>query len=193
MAPGYISLTEQARTFITPALAAGGYAIDATLGNGHDALFLARGVAPDGKVFGFDIQAAAIANTRRRLQSAGLDDLFFPCHEGHENMAERLLEAYGQRFHAIMFNLGYLPGGDKGTTTHGKSTLAALRACEELLRPGGRLTILAYVGHPGGTSEAELVAQWALGLDPALWHHHCLCPESAHNPPRLHCCERTVE
>lgn len=193
MAPGYISLTEQARAFIAPALAAGGYAIDATLGNGHDALFLARGIAPDGKVFGFDIQAAAIANTRQRLQSAGLDNLLLPYHEGHEHMAGRLLGAHGQRFHAIMFNLGYLPGGDKVTTTHGKSTLVALRACEGLLRLGGRLAILAYVGHPGGTSETEIVAQWVLELDPVLWRHHCFYPESAHNPPRLYCCEKIAE
>ena len=32
------------------------YAVDATLGNGHDTCFLAEIVGDNGKVFGFDIQ-----------------------------------------------------------------------------------------------------------------------------------------
>ena len=34
----------------------GDYAVDATLGNGHDTCFLAKIVGDNGKVFGFDIQ-----------------------------------------------------------------------------------------------------------------------------------------
>lgn len=50
----------------------------------------------------------------------------------------------------VAFNLGYLPGGDKGIITQSATTLLALEAAKELLLPGGVISIVAYVGHPGG-------------------------------------------
>ena len=188
---GYQPLTVLAQAFIAPALSPGGYAVDATVGNGHDSLFLARSIGPEGHLFGFDVQASAIDLTFRRLRQVELDAGVSLFHEGHERLAERLAGEYGGRIQAIMFNLGYLPGGDKGVTTRSETTLAALQACEALLMPGGRLTILAYTGHPGGEREAETVELWLNGLDPAQWLWHGIRPESMHRPPRLHCCERT--
>ncbi len=45
----------------------GDVAIDATVGNGFDTLFLAQRVGSQGLIFGFDIQEQAIASTRKRL------------------------------------------------------------------------------------------------------------------------------
>ena len=45
-----------ARTLLQTAVKEGDYAVDATLGNGHDTCFLAEIVGDNGKVFGFDIQ-----------------------------------------------------------------------------------------------------------------------------------------
>lgn len=45
---------------------------------------------------------------------------------------------------------GYLPGSDKATTTQAGSTLAAVEAACDVLKPGGLLSILCYTGHPGG-------------------------------------------
>ena len=66
-------LTTLAQQAVAAVLGPGGLAVDATVGNGHDTLFLARRVAPRGRVFGFDIQPAALAGARRRLAAAGLE------------------------------------------------------------------------------------------------------------------------
>lgn len=64
---------------------------------------------------------------------------------------------------------GYLPGSDKSTTTQAGSTLAAVEAACETLRPGGLCSILCYTGHPGGTEEYEAVRGLVGGLPPAAW------------------------
>ena len=43
------------------------YAIDATLGNGFDALFLSKLINDNGKVFGFDVQEMAIESSKNCL------------------------------------------------------------------------------------------------------------------------------
>jgi hypothetical protein len=72
-------------------------------------------------------------------------------------MAMVLPESVAGKVKAVMFNLGYLPGGDKQRTTGSSTTLAALQASLELLAPGGMISLLAYTGHPGGREEAEQV------------------------------------
>jgi len=83
-------------------------------------------------VIGFDIQPEAIDNTRRRLQAAGLAERVSLLHCGHERLANHL----NGRVHTVMFNLGYLPGGDKALTTRPSTTLAALNASSSLLGRG---------------------------------------------------------
>ncbi|EUJ17052.1 S-adenosylmethionine (SAM)-dependent methyltransferase [Listeria aquatica FSL S10-1188] len=48
----------------------GDVVIDATCGNGHDTLFLAQLVGPNGKVYAYDIQQTAIEKTEARLDEA---------------------------------------------------------------------------------------------------------------------------
>lgn len=50
----------------------------------------------------------------------------------------------------VAFNLGYLPGGDKATITKSETTLQALEAAKRMLAPGGLISLVVYVGHPGG-------------------------------------------
>ncbi|MDF1658448.1 MAG: class I SAM-dependent methyltransferase, partial [Verrucomicrobiales bacterium] len=131
--------------------------VDATVGNGHDTLFLASLVGPEGKVIGFDIQQEAITQTAERTAANGQVTLH---RAGHERMAEFLSGS----IQAAMFNLGYLPGGDKAVTTHSATTLAALSAATEFLSEGGIITVALYTGHPGGSNEAGSVIQWAREL-----------------------------
>ncbi|ABZ82918.1 sam-dependent methyltransferase, putative [Heliomicrobium modesticaldum Ice1] len=70
------SAVEWSRRFLAEVLEPGDFAIDATAGNGHDTLFLARQVLPGGDLWAFDIQEAAIDATARRLTEAGLADRF---------------------------------------------------------------------------------------------------------------------
>jgi predicted methyltransferase len=59
-----------------------------------------------------------------------------------------------------MFNLGYLPLGDKTIVTKPDTTSAGLDQAFEMLRPGGFLSVLAYPGHPGGPEESQCVEGW---------------------------------
>lgn len=149
-----------------PQIHPGSLCIDATVGNGHDLLFLAGQVGETGHVYGFDLQAAAIATARERLREEGLMDRVTLFEVGHEHMASVLPDACTGNVSAITFNLGYLPGSDKTCVTRPATTLAALAQGCELLAPGGVMTVVGYPGHPGGTDEVEAVRAWGRGLSP---------------------------
>lgn len=161
-----LSLVQKAHAALSEILADGDIAIDATVGNGHDTLFLARKVGERGTVYGFDIQEAALDTAYRRLQEEGLERRVSLYHAGHEVMAVVLPESVHGRVKAVMFNLGYLPGGDKQRTTGLNTTVAALEQALLLLAAGGVISVLAYTGHPGGREEAEAVKGWARALSP---------------------------
>ncbi|MDI3328105.1 MAG: class I SAM-dependent methyltransferase [Alicyclobacillaceae bacterium] len=155
-----LSLVRMAHACLGPFLRPGDWAVDATVGNGGDTVFLARAVGPTGRVFGFDIQAAALERAERRLVEEGFGERVTLRQVGHQHFAEVMpLEARG-RLRCAMFNLGYLPGGDRTRTTRAETTVAALRQTWEWLGEGGVVSIIAYPGHPGGAEEAAAVAGW---------------------------------
>ena len=63
-----------------------------------------------------------------------------------------------------MFNLGYLPGGDKSVTTLRTTTLEAIRKAVDKLTVGGVLTVTIYPGHPEGKIEGELIEEYLCAL-----------------------------
>ncbi|QEL16959.1 tRNA (mnm(5)s(2)U34)-methyltransferase [Limnoglobus roseus] len=149
-----MDFTLLAHQIVCEYLRPGEIAIDATVGNGHDAKFLAELVGPTGRVYGFDVQPAAIARAEEMLAGCPTVSLFLA---DHAEMAGRLPADLWERVGAVMFNLGYLPRGDRTIST---STASTVRACDDalsLLRPGGVLTVMAYRGHPGGREETEAV------------------------------------
>lgn len=182
-----IPLTETAHIAVSTHLKEGDVAIDATVGNGRDTAFLAQAVGEGGHVHGFDIQPQAIASARSYLARLGLMRRVDLYETGHERMPEVLPPALAGQVSAILFNLGYLPGGDHALTTTARNTLAALDASLEFLAPGGILSIMCYPGHPEGALEAEAVVRWADALDKArfnaLWTD--ALPNPVHTPPRL--------
>ncbi|SJM92745.1 putative rRNA methylase YtqB [Crenothrix polyspora] len=144
---------------ITP-LGNGHIAIDATVGNGHDTVFLAQNVAPNGHVYGFDIQQAALDTSLEKCRQQQLSACVSIFQSSHADMAEKIPRPLHGKINAIMFNLGYLPGGDKQIITQTASTVAALSVASQLLSVNGIMTILAYPGHLGGDVETEAVKQW---------------------------------
>ncbi len=160
----------------------GDVVVDATMGNGHDTLFLTQCVAPDGHVFAFDVQAAALEETRKRVPP----EMTTLIHAGHETMRSHVpLELHG-RIHAIMFNLGYLPGTDKTLITRTTTTMIAVQEALDLLTPGGLLTIAVYPGHEGGAEEGRHLALWAAALDARRFEVQHLRPVNrAAAPPEL--------
>lgn len=160
-------LVARAQAALAGVLGPGAVAVDATAGNGHDTLFLARAVGPAGRVYALDVQQAAVTATRARLAEAGLAERVHLVRAGHETLPAPVPAADRGRVAVVMFNLGYLPGGDHGLITRPQTTWAALEAAGALLAPGGRLSVLAYTGHRGGGEEAEAVRTWVAGLPAA--------------------------
>lgn len=149
--------------------------LDATAGNGHDTLFLARLVGGTGHVWAFDVQGTAVLETRRRLGEAGVLQATV-LHAGHETMREHVPVEFHGRLRGIMFNLGYLPGSDKSVITHTATTLSALTAAIELLAPGGLLTVAVYPGHEGGADEQRAITEWAAALSSSSYEVQLLRP-----------------
>lgn len=140
--------------------------IDATMGNGHDTCFLARLVGSQGKVIAFDVQEAALKSTARRLEREGLDDGRVElCLRSHAQMGEVVQGSVA----AVMFNLGYLPGGDKNCVTRTQETLVALEIACSLLVDGGMMTVMCYVGHEGGAEEGKAVRAFFKNLPIKEW------------------------
>ena len=66
----------------------------------------------------------------------------------------------------IMFNLGYLPGGDHSLATKPDTPLPALEKALALLKEGGLLSLMIYSGGDSGFEEKERVLAWLRELDP---------------------------
>jgi 16S rRNA C1402 N4-methylase RsmH len=185
------SILEQAHALAGRAVGEGGIAVDATVGNGHDTAFLARAVGAGGAVVGFDVQEEALVETRRRLEREALSAPVRLVHAGHQTLARHLEEAERGRVGAIMFNLGYLPGGDHSVVTRPETTRQALDAGTEALRPGGVITVVAYTGHEGGDEEADAVEAWASALPQAQFRALSYrFPNWSNDPPRLFAVEK---
>ena len=149
-------LTEQAHAIIRQVIQPGDVAIDATAGNGHDTKFLAELVGKTGHVYAIDVQPEALRRTVALLNDAALSHVHL-VQRDHAELKAFIPERHHGRIAAVMFNLGYLPGGDRLLATRTDSTLAAIRSALEIIRPGGILSVIAYPGHPGGGDEARAV------------------------------------
>lgn len=161
MSERFLRATEMAHEVVRGRVNPGEAAVDATLGTGADLVFLSGCVGSEGKVIGFDVQEAAVERARARWETRGGEGSVELHAVGHERMAE-LVDG---EVAAVMFNLGYLPGGDKSLITRAETTLVALGMAVELVRPGGVVTVVCYPGHEGGAEEADAVVEWAEGLE----------------------------
>ncbi len=165
MLKGLGSAVHLAQLLISEAVVPGATAIDATAGNGYDTLFLARQVGPQGKVYAIDIQAGALQKAASLLQRAGVLDRVILLNSSHEEM-EQLVPA---PVDAVIFNLGYLPGGDHNLVTTCETTARALRSALKMLKPEGRIGLVIYTGHPGGREELAAVEELVSSLDGSLY------------------------
>ncbi|MEC1753488.1 class I SAM-dependent methyltransferase [Bacillus mojavensis] len=142
----------------------GDIVVDATMGNGHDTLFLAELVGENGHVYAFDIQESAVANTKERLGDTyqNRTTLF---HKSHDKIAESLPQETHGKVAAAVFNLGYLPGGDKSITTNGNSTIQAIEQLLSIMKDEGLIVLVVYHGHPEGKTEKNAVLDFCRDLD----------------------------
>lgn len=168
--------------YMTRTIREGDVVIDATMGNGHDTLFLCGLVGESGHVYAFDVQQGALDSTAARLEEAGVAHRATLILDGHETMETHV----PGEVRAVMFNLGWLPGAAHGVTTKAETTLKAVDAATRLLLPGGVLTICVYPGHEEGMRELKALLDWASALDVRRFnvlHHHFIC--AAPHTPQL--------
>lgn len=150
---------QQLQRFIRP----GDFVIDATAGNGRDTVFLCSLTGTEGKVLAFDIQQQAVDNTRKRLAEAGWEQTATVVLDSHANVANY---AEAGTVDCIVFNLGWLPGGDHMIFTHADSTIAAIEAGLKLLRDGGLMCISIYYGGASGYEERDALLEYVKTIHP---------------------------
>ena len=143
--------------FIMEHLREGDVAVDFTMGNGNDTLFLSKAVGESGKVYAFDIQEDALTSTRAHLEANGAPENYTLICASHHRVKEFVTEP----IKAGMFNLGYLPrSGRKAVTTMRETTMPAVEAAIELLAPDGVLIVAIYPGHEEGALEGEMLREY---------------------------------
>lgn len=168
-----------AKSYWRAHLKPGDIAIDATCGNGQDTLFLGQLLLsdPSSAIFAFDIQPEAIHNAELLLRRHLSPDHFrrVLLHRRSHLELNAIPIPFSPRL--IVYNLGYLPGGNKGMTTKTETTLESVKLSLDLLADDGALSITCYPGHEEGTREETALLSFTGALSPSEWlvcHHRWL-------------------
>ena len=152
--------------YVTP----GDVVIDATCGNGHDTLTLAEAVGESGQVIAIDIQQSALESAGVLLHENAKENVTF-VQGNFRNLAElTACFLHDRKPSAIVFNLGYLPGGDKSVTTLREDSVEAVKQALELVAIGGVVTVVLYCGHEAGKAEKKAVLDMAAELPSGRFH-----------------------
>jgi len=175
--PLFQSHLDLAHSYWKSIILPGDCVVDATCGNGHDTLFIAQLALNEekkGLVIAIDTQKQAIEATRERLATSLSSELLPSVsfiNQCHSQFPDDLPK---ESVKLIVYNLGYLPGGDKSLTTQNKTTLESLAQALTLICRGGAISITCYPGHPEGKVEEQLILEFISTLDPKKWNccHH---------------------
>ena len=122
------NVTDITNFIINSKVKIGDTALDLTMGNGNDTLYLAKKVSNQGKVYSFDIQNIALENTKKLLKENNVDNVFL-IKDDHKNVLNYVKE----NVDFAVYNLGYLPGHDKHIVTKSESTVESLKNVITLL------------------------------------------------------------
>ena len=152
-----VDLIELHKHFILQHLGEGEVAVDFTMGNGNDTLFLSKTVGESGRVYAFDIQKEALISTEEHLKKCAAPENYTLICASHHRVREFVKEP----IKAGMFNLGYLPrSGRKAVTTLRETTMPAVEAAIDMLLPDGVLIIAIYPGHEEGELEGDMLREY---------------------------------
>lgn len=179
-------VTSLSHFIVSEYLSIGDIAIDATIGNGYDTVFLAKTVGNNGHVFGFDIQEKALKETGNLILSNGLQHSVTLFLQNHAYIKKYIPEEQHGHISAIMFNLGYLPGTDKNLTTEMESTIAALSASCDILTSNGIITVSVYNEQKNGLEEQKAVMEFIQTISSEFFETaHIHYPGRVKTPPEL--------
>lgn len=173
---------ELVKKFWTRHLRSGDYAVDATCGNGHDTLFLAQqeGIS----VVSLDIQKEALQNTALLLEkslSLEVQKKVLLVEQSHSTFPP-----FSKPPRLIIYNLGYLPGGDKNVTTKTETTLQSLRSALQILAPDGAISLMCYPGHAEGLLEQEAIINFLDSLKSSYTYERYHYTDPPHRDFQLH-------
>ncbi len=133
---------EFAHELLKESINEGDFLIDATCGNGNDTLFLAQLTGKEGFVHAYDVQKEAILRSKE-LTKSYLNIRYIL--DSHAKISYYLAEENIKQVDGAIFNLGYLPNGDKGIITKASSTRTSLEIALKLLNNKAIITLLKYV------------------------------------------------
>ena len=156
-----LDLLELHKRFILNHLKEGDTAVDFTMGNGYDTAFLSKTVGEGGRVYSFDIQQQALDSAEKNLKELGCPKNYTLIKDSHH----KVLDYVKGPIKAGMFNLGYLPGGDKSITTMRETTMPAIEAAISLLDTDSVLNVAVYPGHAEGDAEGKMICEYLSTLD----------------------------
>lgn len=126
--------------------------VDFTCGNGNDTYFLATHFK---EVYAFDIQTQAVLNTKERCKEFDNVHVYQTSHD--------MFDQYITTFSGGIFNLGYLPQGDKTITTDADTVIKTLL---KIWKYGSkvRMVLVLYPGFDAGKSEARQIEEYTRNL-----------------------------
>jgi predicted methyltransferase len=130
-------------------------AIDMTVGNGNDTLVLVQTAK---FVYGFDIQKQACINAKNLLQGYTNYKIINDSHLSFDQYVQ-------EEIAGVIFNLGYLPGGNKNIHTNASTVLKTLKKVLKLLKTGGICILVFYPGHPSGMEEVKIIGTYLSTLN----------------------------
>ena len=159
--PSTFGAVHLAHEFLRLHVKEGDLCIDCTAGRGKDAAFLCGLVGRSGKVIALDIQPEAVESTEALISEQGYTDICEVHLDSHENV-----DRYAQpgTVSAIVFNFGWLPGGDHTKHTQTESSITALKKCLPLLRDGGIMSLSIYYGRDTGFEEKDAILEYIASL-----------------------------
>lgn len=172
-----LKTTELAHLLITHIVKVGSRVVDATAGNGHDTLFLSKLVGDTGKVFAYDIQELAIKNTKELTKNQTNIEYFLKSHEFIDQ----------SNLDLVLFNLGYLPNGDKVITTNKDTTIKSITNLLQRFdeNPNMYIFIVAYPGHKEGNEESMELLSFTKQIDSKNLLVTTYIPHNQNNAPFL--------
>ena len=155
-----------AHRFIAEHVHPGDFCIDATAGRGRDTVFLCELVGPQGRVLAMDIQPQATEATQALAAQHGFSDIAEVVCDSHSNLMQY---AQPETVQCIVFNFGWLPGGDHHCFTRPETSIPAIEAGLKLLCPDGLMSLCIYSGGTNGYTERDTLLSYLETLDPSQY------------------------
>ncbi len=147
------SILNRVRLICNKFIKKGDITVDATCGNGNDTLMLSR---LSKKVYAFDIQKQAINSTKELLKKNNINNVTL-INDTHEKIDVYLKNNHG-KISLVIYNLGYLPNGNKKITTNYKSTLNSVKKTFKMLNKKGIILITCYPHEEGKKESSKILS-----------------------------------